>query len=627
MKIFGADYYPEHWDRGFWSKHIELMKEYGIEWVRIGEFAWALVEPADGVFDFSVLDEAIKMLKENGIKVIMGTPTATPPAWLVKKYPEILPVDYSGRTRSFGSRRHYSTNSKVFKDYALRIAEMYAKHFGNTVDAWQIDNELGCHGTTFSFSEADRKAFIEWLKVKYGSLEELNRAWGTVFWSQVYSDWDEIVFPINTPTFENPHQMLDIYRFMSDSSIEFLKMQMDVIRKYSSKPVTHNFMVDFMDIDYRKMAQYVDFVSWDNYIATEKYDPLRQSANHTLMRSLKHAPFLVIEQQPGRVNWRQRNENYPASYLSLWTRQCYLNGAMGVMVFRFDQIRFGAEQFHGGLLDYAGRTTKRLVEFSKCKDELGTTIIPNNEVAIYFDYEVEWMHRINQVNRDFKYWDSIVEIYRAVKKLGYNVEFVFSDDSLDDYTLLIIPYALRIPETFAEKVRSFKGPVIMTCMSGLKDEYNWIVERAPRGLIEDFGVEVIDFGAVKDLDFMALGKSLTGSYWRDEINVIDAKVIGATFDGDPIITLRNSCYSECRRYYIGTVLSEDGWVELLKEELEPRIVGEGIEVSSFGLEIEGQSFRSRNLTGLLNLKPHQNAIYVNGRKVLLEPFKLLILED
>jgi len=161
----------------------------------------------------------------------------------------------------------------------------------------------------------------------------LNAAWGTIFWSQTYDDWDEIVFPLNTPTFENPHQMLDIHRFMSDSTIDFMNAQIEIIRKYSDKPITHNFMVDFMDLDYKKMARYIDIVSWDNYVATDDYDPLRQSANHVMMRSLKKSPFLVMEQQPGRVNWRQRNENYPGEYLGMWTKQAYVDGALGVMVF------------------------------------------------------------------------------------------------------------------------------------------------------------------------------------------------------------------------------------------------------------------------------------------------------
>jgi len=605
MDIYGADYYPEHWDKSYWGNHIELMKKYGIEWVRIGEFMWSVVEPREGEFDFSILDESIQLLKDNGIKIILGTPTATPPAWLVNKYPEILPKGWDGRVRRFGSRRHYSLNSKPYLEYALRITEKYASRYKDTVDAWQIDNEFGCHGTTYSFTDADLIAFREWLKNKYGTIKILNTAWGTVFWSQTYNNWHEIVFPINTPTFENPHQMLDIYRFMSDSSINFLKMQVDIIRKHSSKPITHNFMIDFMDLDYRKMAQFIDFVSWDNYIATEEYDPLRQSANHTLMRSLKHQPFLVIEQQPGRVNWRQVNDNYNAEYLGMWTKQAYIDGAMGVMPFRFDQIRFGAEQYHAGLLDYAGRPTKRLESYSKAKEETGGIVNQKPEVAIYFDYENEWMHRINHLNRNFKYWDGIVEIYKAVKKLGYNVEFVFSDDDVDDFDVLIVPFAFYIPDNFIDKIRKFSGAVYMTAMSNVKDDYNWLTEKMPSHLIEEFGIEVIDFGAINIQSGMLLNQEVKAYYWKDEIEVVDAKVIGAFDDGLPLVTLKNN------RYYVSSVLDNKGWSLLLTDSLKPRIVGNGCEV----VNCSGG-------TRILNLENIEKTVYIDGKKLVLKPFEL-----
>lgn len=608
MKIYGADYYPEHWDESVWDKHINLMKEYGIEWVRIGEFAWAVVEPREGEYNFTVLDRAIAKLKSNGIKVILGTPTATPPAWLIRKYPEILPVDYHGRVREFGSRRHYSTNSKVYREYAARITEEYAKRYGKEIDIWQIDNEFGCHATTYSFNECDRKAFIEWLKVKYGTLENLNKAWGTVFWSQIYSDWNEIVFPINTPTFENPHQMLDIYRFMSDSSIDFMNMQVEIIKKYSDKPITHNFMIDFMDIDYRKMARTLDFVSWDNYIATVDYDPLRQAANHVLMRSLKKSPFLVIEQQPGRVNWREVNENYDAEFLAMWTKQGYLNGALGVMPFRFDQIRFGAEQYHGGLLDYAGRPTKRLELYSKSRQETEGILSPKPEVAIYFDYENEWMHRINHVNRKFKYWDNIVEIFKAVRELGYNVDFVFGDDDIEKYHTLIVPYAFNIADSFVKKIKNFKGNVYMTCMSGLKDEKNWIVERIPDKLIDEFGIEVTDFGAIGQVKGNILNQSVSVNFWKDEINIVDAKVIGIFDDGNPLVTEKNG------RYYITSVLDTDGWKRLLSYSLTPKFIGDDVEFS----EVQGEN------SGLyiLNLKRSNNIVYIGSEKLELSPFEI-----
>jgi len=609
MHIYGADYYPEHWDESFWSRHIDIMKKYGIDWVRIGEFAWAVFEPKEGEFHFELFDKAIKLLKDNGINIILGTPTATPPAWLIRKFPEILPRDYNGKVREFGSRRHYSTNSKVYREYSARIVEEYAKRYGSIVDAWQIDNEFGCHGTTYSFTEDDRKKFIEWLKEKYGTLDNLNKAWGTVFWSQTYSDWNEIGFPINTPTFENPHQMLDIYRFMSDSSIDYMNMQVEIIRRYSDKPITHNFMVDFMDIDYREMAKYLDFVSWDNYIATKEYDPLRQSANHVLMRSLKKSPFLVIEQQPGRVNWRDVNENYPGEYLNMWTKQGYINGALGVMPFRFDQIRFAAEQYHGGLLDYAGRPTKRLEMYSKVKSETPGIVESKKEVAVYFDYENEWIHRINHVNRKFRYWDNIIEIFKAVRKLGYNVDFVFADDDLSEYHTLIVPYAFKIDNGFVEKIKLFKGNVYMTCMSGLKDENNWVVERAPHMLIDEFGVEVMDFGAIDKSKANILNADFEVDYWIDELRIYDGKILGTFDNGMPLFVKKSN------RYYLASVLNEAGWLNILSRTLEPKFIGKDVEYSE-----------AKNGTYILNLKNERNNIFIGSQIIELNAFELKVIK-
>ncbi len=609
MEIYGADYYPEHWSKDKWKEHVDYIRQYGIEWVRIGEFDWALVEPEDGIFDFTLLDEAVEFLKSNGIKVIMGTPSATPPAWLIKKHPEILPVDWKGNVRGFGSRRHYSLNSKVFREYAFRITEMYAKHFNDRIDCWQTDNEFGCHDTTYSFTKDDLLAFRKWLKKKYGSIDKLNEKWGTVFWSQKYNDWDEIVFPINTPTFENPHQMLDIYRFMSDSTIEFHNKLVSIIKKYSSKPITHNFMVDFFDIDYKKFSDYVDFVSWDNYIPTKVYDPLRQSANHTLMRSLKKAPFLVIEQQPGRVNWRITNEYYDGDYVGMWVKQSYIDGALGNMIFRMEQIRFGAEQYHGGLLDYAGRPTKALEVYKETKDETPGTIKPKKEIAIFYSYENDWIHRINHINRNFKYWDGIVDYYKTFKMLGYNVDFVFEDDDLEDYKVLVVPYAKFIPEKFIEKIKNFEGIKLMTCMSGLKDEYNWLNERFPAGLIEEFGIEVREFGSIDEEDINLLNNTAKSKYWIDIIDIKDAKVLGTTLDGSPLITQKTN------NYYIGTVLAFDNLKNFISTILPPKIIGQDFE------SVETQD----GTTVILNLRKDSNVVWKNSRQIVLEKFEIKAL--
>lgn len=608
MYIYGADYYPEHWEEKDWKTHVRLMKEIGIEWVRVGEFAWSIVEPNEGEYDFSKLERVMRLLKDSGIKIIVGTPTAAPPVWLVKKHPHVLPVDKYGRQKGPGSRRHYCPANDIYREYSKKIVEKYAEHFAPYADMWQIDNEFGCHDTTLCYCEATRKAFIEWLKNRYGTLEELNYRWGNRFWSQTVNDWDEIVLPINTPAFENPHLMLDFYRFSTDIHTDYMNMQMDIIKEYSDKPITHNLMVDFFDIDYRKLSKSIDLVSWDNYVPTPSYDPFRQSINHDLMRSLKKRPFLVMEQQPGRVNWKSVNENYPEGQLKLWIEQAYLHGALGVLVFRFDQIHWGAEQFHGALLDYAGRKTVRCEEFSQAKLETNGVIEPKKEVAIYFSYENCWMHRINHINRNFDYWQAIFEIYKAVRKLGYNVDFVFEDDDIQPYQLLIVPYAMYLPEKFIEKIKAFEKPVLVTCMSSMKDEYNWIRKEFPHALQDLLGLEVVDFGGLNDVDVNFLGSSLKGSFWCDKIVLKGAEVMGVfkngPFAGWPCVTRHDN------RYYVATVMNEAFFLLLFERLIPAKFVASDVD-----------SVQTPDKMLLLNLKGSENIVWSSSKKIVMKPYE------
>ncbi len=605
MSIFGADYYPEHWDTDKWPEHVRLMKQFGIEWVRIGEFAWAIVEPDEGKYDFSLLDKAIELLKKNGIKIILGTPTATPPIWLVNKYPEILPVDKYGRVRNFGSRRHYCFSSKVYRQYSQKIVEEYAKRYGQVVDAWQIDNEFGCHDTSFCYCENCRKKFIEWLKTKYKTVEELNYRWGNRFWSQMLRNWDDFVFPINTPTFENPHMLLDYMRFCTDNIVEYQNMQLENIRKYSSAPITHNFMGDFFDIDYKKLAKNLDFVSWDNYMGMDHY---RAAANHDLMRSLKKKPFLVIEQQSGRVNWLASNEQYSKGYIELWIKQAYLHGSMGSLLFRFDQIGWGAEQYLGAMLDYAGRPTHRCEDFKRAKETIHDQIDPVKEVAIYFDYENVWIHRINHINQSFRYWNSLLEIYKAVRKLGYNVDFVFEDDDIGDYQLLIVPYASKLGG-FTQKIKYFSKPVIMTCMSGIKNDYNWLCEEMPNDLTDCFGLEVLDFGGNETSEIFFDGEKFVGRHWCDRVAVREAEVL-AVFTSGPFIGEAAVC-KKGEKYYIASVFDERFFAKMLTNFLKPRFASDDIEIC-----------RTKSGFKVLNLKNSFNDFWIANKKIVLNPFEV-----
>ncbi|MFN3328294.1 MAG: beta-galactosidase trimerization domain-containing protein, partial [Fervidobacterium pennivorans] len=298
--------------------------------------------------------------------------------------------------------------------------------------------------------------------------------------------------------------------------------------------------------------------------------------------------------------------------LGMWVKQGYINGACGVMPFRFDQIRFAAEQYHAGLLDYAGRPSKRLEIYSELKAQTEGVVEPSKEVAIYFDYENEWIHRINHVNRKFRYWDSIVEIFKAVRSLGYNVDFLFPDeaDNLKNYHTFIVPYAFKISKDFVSAIREFQGNVVMTCMSNLKDENNWIVERAPAELIDEFGLEIVDFGAIDENIGIVFNEHVKVNFWKDEVKLSGAEVLGLFDDGTPLLMVNKS------RYYVASVLNTDGWKKILTASgiLRPKFVGNNVEFVSVGEKIY-----------VLNLKPEKNIVYVGSKKLEFSGFEMKVL--
>ena len=267
MKL-GVCYYPEHWPEEWWADDAKRMRDVGISWVRIAEFAWSRIEPEPGRFDWGWLDKAVSTLGGAGLKIVMCTPTATPPKWLIDRDPTILALDRSGRPRKFGSRRHYCFSSESYRAESARITTAVAERYGNNaaVGAWQTDNEYGCHDTTLSYSDSAAKRFRQWLARRYNDIDSLNRAWGNVFWSMEYRSFEEIDPPNLTVTESNPSHRLDYRRFASDEVASFNKIQTDIIRKLSpGRDITHNFMAFHTDADAFEIAKDLDFASWDNY--------------------------------------------------------------------------------------------------------------------------------------------------------------------------------------------------------------------------------------------------------------------------------------------------------------------------------------------------------------------------
>lgn len=530
--MLGVAYYPEHWELSRMEIDLHIMKENGIDLIRVGEFMWDKLEPKETHYNFSILDKLFELCENKNISVILGTPSATPPIWIARKHPEIFQKDSLGHVRHFGSRRQYCYNSHTYKKYVENIVRKIADRYGKkkALYAWQIDNEFGCEDTTYCYCEKCDKAFQVYLKKNYDNINQLNNTWGTSFWSQSYNDFYQIETPKKTNAFPNPHHTLDFYRFSTYSINEFAKSQIEIIRKYSDKPITHNFMVNYTEIDYSKHKELYDFISYDNYIPTDIPDHNVTAFNLDLMRSLKNKCFTVMEQQPGRVNWQVRNVYYSAKYLMPSTVQAYLHGADNLLYFRYRALPYGAEQYHNGVLNYDGKPDKspRLNIVKDLSNLVGTIPKQNKaDVAIYFDYEVAWMHRINGVSRDFNYLNAIIDIYSAVRSTGKSVDIVFKDSSFDNYKLLIIPYAIYLPDNITGKIKSFKGKTILTCMTAIKNTNSHIISNETLRInFDSLNFDILDFGAIynEDISFDD-NMNITASYWTEYSTIHKGNVI------------------------------------------------------------------------------------------------------
>ncbi len=316
-KGLGVCYYPEQWPQSMWVDDARRMVEIGLTWVRIGEFAWAKIEPEPGQFDWTWLDKAIDTLADAGLKIVLGTPTATPPRWMVEKHPDMLAVDEFGNPRKFGSRRHYCFSHAGYRAESVRITDILAKRYGNhpAICAWQTDNEYGCHDTTLSYSDAARAAFQAWLKQRYLTIDALNEAWGNVFWSMDYRTFEEVDLPNLTVTEANPAHCMAFRRFSSDQVALFNREQVQTIRAQSAVPIIHNYMGRITDFDHFKVGEDLDIASWDSYplgfledrieaddVFKNRYmkqgHPDFQAFHHDLYRAVGKGRWWIMEQQP-----------------------------------------------------------------------------------------------------------------------------------------------------------------------------------------------------------------------------------------------------------------------------------------------------------------------------------------
>ncbi|WP_035171794.1 beta-galactosidase [Caldanaerobius polysaccharolyticus] len=588
--FYGVDYYPEHWSEERWEIDAKLMREANMNIVRLAEFAWAKIEPEEGKFDFSWLDKVVEILEKNGIKVILGTPTAAPPKWLMDKCPDIYPVDYMGHTYGFGLRKHTCYNSENLYRYTEIIVSKMAEHYKDcsAVFGWQIDNEFGGR----CYCDKCQKAFRKWLKKKYITIDQLNKEWGTIFWSQVYRNWDEIISPRYSMsadiTTHNPGLVLDYYRFYSDTIVAFQKFQIDILRKIVPHHViTHNFMKLYNGLNYFDLAKDLDFVSWDNYPGTSD-NIIEPALAHDVARGLKNTTFWVMEQQSGPRGWQIISENPEPGQMRLFAYQSIAHGADAIIYFRWRTCPFGTEQYWHGILGHDGVPRRRYFEAKQMGEELkriSSMFEKGNipaQVAIIRCYDNEWVFEIQPHVKKFRYIDHIRRYYEALFRNNIQVDVVSPVADLGKYKLAIAPQLTLTNEKIIENLYKYVkngGILISGFRTGARDWNNRIImDVLPGELRELFGIEIEEYGIIPENKFNLLkfekeNMIINCDTWYEILSPITAQVIARFgdnfFEGSPALTMNN--YGNGRAYYIGSVPSEkdiDKFVYWLVKESE-----------------------------------------------------------
>lgn len=512
---FGGDYNPEQWDESVWEEDMRLFKLAHVDTVTLNVFSWAALQPSEDVYDFSKLDKIMKMVKDNGLKVVLATSTAAHPAWMAKRYPEILRVEFNGMKRKFGGRHNSCPNSQVYRKYSVRLADKLAERYKDydNIIAWHISNEYGGE----CYCENCEKAFQGWLKDKYKTIDELNRVWNTSFWSHTFYDWDEVVLPnMLSEHWGYDYSMfqgisIDYRRFNSDSILDCYKLEYDAVKKHTPDiPVTTNFMEFYKPLDYQKWAKYLDFASWDSYpwIGASKGV---MALNHELIRGLKQgSPFVLMEQTPSVQNWQPYNELKRPGVMRLWSYQAVAHGADAVMFFQMRRSIGACEKYHGALIDHAGhentRVFREMAELGAELEKIGERTlgsVEKAECAIVFDWDNWWAIEYSSgPSRLMKYRDEVQKYYDAFNSLNIPVDIVSVEDDLSKYKVVCTPILYMVKTGFDEKLRNFVkngGTLITSFFSGYVDEHDLVTVGGYPGKLRDIlGVWVEESDALPE---------------------------------------------------------------------------------------------------------------------------------
>ncbi|MEU1972724.1 beta-galactosidase [Microbacterium sp. NPDC019599] len=602
---YGGDYTPEQWPREVWDEDVALMREAGVNLVSVGIFAWALIETSEGVFDFSWLDELLDLLHDNGIAVDLGTPTASPPAWFFADHPDARVVTRDGVTMGFGARGMASHSSAAYREAIVRIASALAERYADhpAVVLWHVHNEYGVP-VGEDYSDQSVRAFREWLRERYGSLDELNRAWGTTFWGQRYGEWDHIGAPAAAPSVVNPAQRLDFARFTDHQLRECFIAERDAIRAHAAQPITTNFMANqSWTTDMWAWAREVDIVADDHYLwAADPEGEIGLAIAADLSRSVGGGkPWILMEHSTSAVNWQPRNIAKRPGELARNSLTHLARGADAILFFQWRASRSGAEKFHSAMIPHAGtqsRVWREVVELGstlgRLDDIRGSRVVA--DVAILWDFESFWAQDLEwRPSEEITHAEQVRAYYERLWRDGITVDFALPGHDLSAYKLVIAPAQYMLTRADAENLNAYVaqgGTLLVSFFSAIVDEHDAVHEGgfvAP--LTPSLGIRVEEFLPLREGDSCGVawrGEAsgvLRADAWSEDVVIDGAEVVATYVDGPgagkPAITRKS--HGDGVGWYVSTRLDAEGLAALARAVYQdagvtPAGLPEGVEV-------------------------------------------------
>jgi beta-galactosidase len=620
---YGGDYNPEQWDEATWDEDVRLMREARVNLVTVGVFSWSVLQTSRDTFEFGWLDRVMDLLHANGIAVDLATATASPPPWLTHEHPEILAVTADGVRLAPGSRQEYCPSSPAYREAVQRLVRSVAGRYADhpALAMWHVNNEYGCH-VDACWCDDSARAFRDWLRRRYGSLDELNRAWTTAFWSQRYSDWSEVLPPRRTSARHNLTQLLDFQRFSSDAMLECFELERSILSELTpGVPVTTNFMGFFKPVDYWKWAQREDLVSNDAY--PEPDNPawaMKEAMAGDLMRSLRAgAPWLLMEQTTRRTVHSVVNVAKTPAQLRLQSYQAIARGSDGVMFFQWRQSRGGAELMQSAMVPQGSKAGSTIwsdvvrlgSELAELADLKGSRV--EASVAIVFDWDSWWaLEQPGQPSSLVGQVERLEAFYRPLYERNITVDFVPPGADLTSYRLIVVPCLFLIDRTAAENLTQYVragGQLVVSFFSGIvdQDDRMWM-GGYPGALKEVLGVEVEDWRPLPPAATLQVrlndGRLATADLWSELVLLqgaaAQAVFQGGVLDGQPALT--EYVCGNGKSTYVATRLDASTLAQLLDKACDEAGIrsvaraGQGVEAVRRGEHLFLLDHRSGEVT-------------------------------